>query len=256
MALSDRLPGHYSLQEDDVEYKLGRLPGKIPVGLRELSYYAAGPLPKAPASMPVPEPPGGEWLMLGNDTYGDCGVAGLEHVFMADAAETAETETFPTDAQTVTYYLTYTGGQDTGVVLSDFLNYVRQNGYYDKKILAYAPIAVHDIPTLHTAVFMYDAAYTGIQVTAQMMTDFQDDHPWTMKSLESPVEGGHCVPIVGYDGTYLYIVTWGKIQKIEYSAWHYMSSEAWAIITGELETGDGHGINLDALKADLNRIAN
>ena len=57
---------------------LGCLPGTIPVGLRSLSYYVAGDLPKAPASVAVPE--FGDWGMLGNDHYGDCGVAGLEQL--------------------------------------------------------------------------------------------------------------------------------------------------------------------------------
>lgn len=30
-------------------HKLGRLPAQIPAGLRDLTYYAAGPLPKARA---------------------------------------------------------------------------------------------------------------------------------------------------------------------------------------------------------------
>jgi len=36
------------------DFKLGRHPGQIPAGMRDLTYYAAGPLPKAPASVTVP----------------------------------------------------------------------------------------------------------------------------------------------------------------------------------------------------------
>jgi hypothetical protein len=236
-----------------MKYKLGRLPGVIPVGLSFLPHYVAGALPKAPAKVPFPNLT--DWGMLGNDQYGDCGVAGLEHVFMAAAKDVNNTETFPTDEQAVSYYLKYTKGQDTGVVLSQYLAYVRKNGYYGKKVQAYAPVAVHDVPTLQTAVWLYDAVYTGITVTDQMMTDFDDDKPWTMESTEGEVDGGHCVPIVGYDSQYLYIVTWGKIQPVAYPAWHQMSSEAWAIMVGELSVGDGHGINWAALEADLNLVA-
>jgi hypothetical protein len=230
----------------------GRLPGHIPAGLEDLLFYIAGRVPKAPASVAVPTV--ADWQMLGNDQYGDCGVAGLQHLFMADAADTATSESFPSEADLVSYYLQYTGGQDSGVVLADYLAHVHQAGYFGHEVAAYAPVKVHDIPTLQFAVWAYDAAYCGIAVTQQMQADFQAGQPWTLESLESPVVGGHCIPIVGYDSQYLYAVTWGQVQPIAYSAWHYLSEEAWAVITGELAKGDGHGVSIKALQADLKHL--
>lgn len=50
----------------------GRKHALIPAGLRDLTYYAAGPLPTAPASVAVPTVPnpgdGTDWGMLGNDS--------------------------------------------------------------------------------------------------------------------------------------------------------------------------------------------
>jgi hypothetical protein len=242
----------------------GRLAAQFPEGLRELPHYVAGDLPKAPAKVDVPAV--SNWMMLGNgpdpscttepDEQGDCGVAGIEHGFMATASVTGETETFPDGNGTVAYYLAYTGGQDTGVVLSQFLAYVRKHGYYGHTVEAYAPVAVHDVPTLQSAIFLFDFAYTGIAVTAQMQQDFANGQPWTLESLMSPVVGGHCIPIVAYDSQHLYAVTWGQVQPIAYSAWHYMSSEAWAVLTGEITArgDDGHGVNVAALKADLPRL--
>ena len=238
---------------DRVAGKFGRKPAQFPAGLRDLTYYVAGDLPKPPASMTVPQV--ASWGMLGNDQYGDCGVAGLEHVFMADAGDTHENESFPGDQQAVKYYLSYTGGQDSGVVLSDYLTYVRQHGYYGHAVKAFAPVTVHDVPTLQTAIWMYDAAYTGIAVTQAMMDAFGNGEPWTLEMAQQEVIGGHCIPLVGYDGRYLTAVTWGGLQQIEYAAWHAMSSEAWAVIAGEEASGDGHGVNLAALEADLNKLA-
>lgn len=234
--------------------KFGRLPALIPAGLRDLTYYAAGPLPKAPASVAVPEV--ASWGMLGNDTYGDCGVAGAEHGFMAAASDVHQAEHFPADQQCVNYYLTYTGGQDSGVVLSQFLAYVRQNGYLGHTVSAYAPVAVQDIPTLQFAVDAYDFAYCGITVSQEMLQAFNDGQPWTLDNVLADPEGGHCVPVVAYDSAWLYIVTWGQIQKVAYSAWHHIADEAWAVLTGELVAAktDGHGINLAALQADLSRL--
>lgn len=235
--------------------KFGRLPGRVPAGLRELGFYTAGPLPKAPSVMPVPAID--DWQMLGNDRYGDCGVAGLQHLFMADAANIDRTDVFPDESQAVSYYLEYTQGRDGGVVLSDYLAYVRQHEYYGHTVFAYAPVNIHDVPTLQFAIWAYDAAYCGVAVTKQMQEDFENGDPWTLESLEAPVLGGHCIPIVGYDSNYLTAITWGQPQQISYAAWHYMAEEAWAVITGEFggSNGDGHGVNLAALQADLSRLA-
>lgn len=235
--------------------KLGRLPGKVPVGLHELSHYVAGSLPKPPVSVPVPDYP--NWGMLGNDTEGDCGVAGLEHGLECDATIVHEHESFPDASQAIEYYLTYTDGQDSGVVLSDYLAYVRQHGYYGHTVSAYAPVAVHDIPTLQTCIDFFGFAYTGITVTEAMQQAFSEHEPWTTALLDSPVAGGHCVPLCGYDDQLLYAITWGGVQAITYSAWHQISSEAWAVITGEFvaHNGDGRGVSLSALNADLNSLA-
>jgi hypothetical protein len=233
--------------------KYGRKPGVIPVGLRDLTYYAAGPLPQPPPSVPVPVV---AWGMLGNDQYGDCGPAGLEHGFMAAAADTYEPETFPTEQQCVEYYLTYDDGQDEGVVLSQYLGYVQQNGYYGHTVTAYAPVGVHDVPTLQFAIDAYDFAYCGINVTQAMMDAFDAGEPWTSAANQGEVLGGHCVPAVGYTDEYLTIVTWGQVQQVAWPAWHGMSDEAWAVLSGELATAgtDGHGLNLAALQADISKV--
>ena len=234
-------------------FKFGRLAAQFPAALRDLTYYSAGPLPKPPASVAAPKLAYG---MDGNDQYGDCGVAGANHGFMSAATDTGETETFPTEAEIVSYYLTYTGGQDSGVVLSDFLAYVKKTGFFGHTVSAYAPVSVSDIPTLQFAVNAYDFAYCGVSVTSGMEQAFSQGEPWTLDDLDSPVVGGHCIPIVGYDSTYLTAITWGQPQQIAYSAWHYIAQEAWAVISGELVTKgtDGHGLNLAALQADLSRL--
>jgi hypothetical protein len=241
-------------------YKYGCLPGVVPVGLKELPFYAAGPLPQPPAKIAVPAVPdagdGTVWGMDGNDKYGDCGVAGIDHGFMAAASvvSTLKKETWPTDEDDVDYYLTYTGGKDTGVVLSQFLAYVKLRQFFSHTVQAYAPIGVHDIPTLQYAINAYTFAYTGITVTSAMESAFQNKQPWTLDDLFSPVAGGHCIPLVGYDSNYLYCVTWGTVQPIAYSAWHYISTEAWAVIPGEFTDTDGRGISLAALQADLAKL--
>ena len=238
-------------------YRLGRLPAQIPAGLHDLTYYTAGPLPKPPPSVAVPSVP--DWNMDGNDEYGDCGVAALNHAFMAAAADTREAESFPLPSEVVSYYLAYTGGQDSGVVLSQFLAYARQRGFYGHTIAGYAPVAVHDVPTLQFAIDAYDFAYVGITVSEDMMAAVQGPPPWTWtpEDLGGGEAGGHCIILAGYDSNWLYGITWGSVIRIAYPAWHQMSDEAWAVLPGELVAAkaDGHGMNLAALQADLNKLS-
>jgi hypothetical protein len=239
---------------------LGRLPGKMPAGLKTLDYYVAGPLPPAPVELTPPTPEYGQWGMLGNTNKGNCGVAGCEHVFMADAAVTHEHQEFPDATECVAYYLKYTGGVDSGVSLATFLLYVHKNTYYGKTVGAYAPVHVTDIKTLRFATFAYGATYLGIVVTQAMQQTFQSQGVWSVATLNSPVAGGHCVVGVGYDDLGPYVVTWGAIQHMSWSCWQEMTrfgdTEAFAVMTGELAArkGDDRGISYDALALDLSRL--
>src|SRR6202167_6271132 len=248
----------YNRPEQRRAGKFGRLPGHVPNGLYDLTWYVAGALPKVPLTVAPPVPPvnldGTAWGMFGNDTYGDCGVAGVQHGDMAVDVDLKDKLDPLTADQIVQYYLTYTDGEDSGVVLADFLAYVKQTGWFGHKLAAYAPVSISDFATLQFAINAYGYAYTGIEVTDLMMDAFQAGQPWTAETVQDgTVEGGHCIPLVGYDSQNVYAVTWGGIQAIEYSAWHLMSSEAWACIWGEVPSGglDGHGVNLKALQADL-----
>jgi hypothetical protein len=195
--------------------------------------------------------------MDGNDLYGNCGVAGGNHGFMATASIAGKTEVFPSTEQIVDYYLTYTGGQDSGVILSDYLAYLRAKQFFGHTVSAYAPVSPSDVPTLAFAIWAYGFAYTGISVTQAMMSACPENgtwQPWSLEMAQGNPIGGHCIPLVGYDDTYLYAVTWGQVQKISYPAWHAMSQEAWAVITGEFAGGDDRGVSLAALQADLNEL--
>lgn len=243
------------------DLKFGKGPAQFPGSLKDLTYYAAGPLPKAPASIKPPAAPGdiadasGPWGILGNNEYGDCGVAGLQHGMEADAEIVDIYETWPTNADAISYYLKYTNGVDSGVVLSQYLQYVRENEYYGHKIYGYAPVQFSDVSTIQTAIFLFGFAYTGVNVPQSAMDQFNAGEPWTVVS-GSPIEGGHAIPLIGYDDSFLYCITWGKVQPISYNWWHSYADESWAVLTGSFvaHNGDGRGINLAALESDLNRL--
>src|ERR1700722_9602299 len=150
--------------------------------------------------------------------------------------------------------LTYTGGQDDGVVLADFLKYVKKNDFFSRSLRAYAPVSVSDFATLQFTINAYASAYTGIVVTEAMEQAFGAGQPWTSATAGGQIMGGHCIPLVGYDSQFLYAVTWGQLQKIEYSAWHLIAQEAWTMIFGEVGSQGIREINLEALEADITKL--
>lgn len=232
---------------------LGKRPPLFPGGLGLLSAYVAGRLPQAPSKVTVPTV--SDWGVLGNDRYSDCAWAGYQHLGMADAAITAEQESWPSAAQLIKGYLAYNHGQDVGAVLSQLLAFLRGYGFFGHSLDSYAPVSVSDLTTLRTCVWMLGAAYCGITVTQGMQAQFGQG-PWTPPEPDDPAEGGHCVPIVGYDSQFLYVITWGAVQPMTYPCWHQQGDEAWACLTGEFVTanGDGRGINLAALRQDLDGL--
>ncbi len=227
----------------------------MPTGLRTLTYYAKGALPRAPEAMTAPT---ADWGMLGNNHYGDCGVAGLQHGFQAAAVDTHKKTFLPTAQQAVAYYLHYTHGQDSGVALMTYLLYVHKVGYYGNKVQAFAPVTPKDIPTLKFVTNAYDFTYLGIVVTTLMEKAFATRQPWKSSTLRGNILGGHCVCGVGYDDLGITVVTWGGIQKLTWAAFQEMErigdAEAIAVITGEIDEGDGHGIAYATLVEDLAKI--
>ena len=91
-------------------YKLGKHPATRPTEISEFSTYVKGKLPAPPASVDVPN---ATYPMDGNDTYGDCTIAGVAHLLAAWDVEVSESDPVPDQTavvQTTTgIYLQETG---------------------------------------------------------------------------------------------------------------------------------------------------
>jgi len=208
----------------------GRLPkreGADKLPLRWAHEYLTVPLP-------VPNYPvdvsGGlkDWGMLGNDTYGDCGEAGQLHVQMATAIGAGvPTPQFSTE-QAVNEYLAYTGGQDSGVVLADFLLWLYKKG----EILAFAPVDHASRANCDGLMEMGHGLYCGVNLTDQDEADF-GVRPWGSEGDPKPDSAlGHCIVKIGADGAEQDAwVTWGAVQ-LSTTAWTAAClDESWLIVT-------------------------
>lgn len=234
--------------------KLGRLPATRPAALKDLAVYATGVLPAPPAAVSAPKVP---FPIDGNDQYGDCTIAGADHLARAWNAETGEHDHLPTEQQIVTEYFKLTGGEDTGLNEAEVLRTWHGEGLhlFGGQIAAYAPVPPASVLQLHQAVAFYGGCYLGIACPQSAQEQFQNQEPWTYVH-GSPIEGGHCIVAIGYDQTGLLCATWGGVTKVTYGFCAHYLEEAWVVLPHQMVEAkkDSLGLDLASLQADLARV--
>lgn len=230
--------------------KLGKLGAVRPHGLADLATYARGRLPAPPTKVDVPSV--SSWGMDGNDTYGDCTMAGAAHLIAAWDAEVDEHDPVPSATEVVEQYLVLTRGEDTGLVEHTVLNRWYRNGLFRERICGYAPVDPRDLTALHQAIAFYGGAYVGVALPESAQSQFGAGKPWTV-TPGSPIEGGHCVVFVGYSPHCLYAVTWGQVVEVTYPWWTAYGDEAWCVLSGAFRQAghDGAEIDFATLRHDL-----
>lgn len=209
-----------------------------------------------------------DWGMLGNDAVGDCVVAGGCHETMLWTAEGGKPAAFTednalSDYGAITGYDPQDPSSDQGTVIRTALLYRKKDGLIDSynnrhKIGAFLQLDQTDIDEILEAIYLFSAIAVGLQMPKSALEQFEAGEPWTIVN-DSPLAGGHYVCCVGYDQDYLYCVTWGKIQRLDFSFFQKYCDEAWAILSPEFLNGQGlspEGFDLAQLQADLNAITN
>ena len=207
----------------------------------------------------------GSWGMLGNDQYGDCVWAGAAHETMLWNREGARTAIFD-DQSVLSDYSAVTGfnpndpNTDQGTDMQVAASYRRKTGVRDAKgqrhlVTAYLAITPKDVEELKQAIYLYSAVGIGIEFPSTAMDQFNQGKPWTVVKGAS-VEGGHYVPAVGYNSRYLYVVTWGKVQRMSWAFYKKYNDESVVYISEEMLNGDVslEGFNLAQLELDLKQL--
>lgn len=236
-----------------------------------LSAHLSKPLPKAPAEFdngvgvalqldgngpdPMVTNQGPNFQGAGNCGYVGAknGEATTQAVIVGDSAidvalrNTIAAIEMPTPNEVVAEYFGYTKGQDTGVVLTELLEFWRTHGLFGRKILAWATINTHDEEEFYDATYAFDFTYNGIAVAAPMQEQFAAGEVLDLTGTiaDYQIEGGHCVSVPARCKLY----TWG--QEVAYTErWRrrYME-ESHIVITEEVGEArcNGLGIDLDRL---------
>lgn len=242
--------------------KLGKLPArKNSVSFRLRDYLAVTTLPTPPSKFS--QPAIGSWGMLGNDQYGDCVWAGAGHETMVWDKDANKLVTITTQ-NALAAYTAVTGfnpkdpNTDQGTDMTTAASYRRKTGILDAaskrhKVAAYLSITPGNTEELKQSVYLFNAVGIGIQFPSSAMDQFNSKKPWTVVKGSS-IEGGHYIPAIGYDASYIYVVTWGAIQKMAWSFFAKYCDEAIAYVSADMLNTSGksiEGFDATQLEADL-----
>lgn len=208
----------------------------------------------------------GDWGMLGNDEYGDCTCADSGHALMMRTANTG-TMVVPTTADVLAIYTAITGfnpqdpGTDQGAMEGDVCRYMISHGLLGHKSMGTAPIVtgkltLSGVDHLKWGMQVFGVVRLGVNLPASAEDQFPD-YPWSL-SGDLTITGGHDVPLVKYDTQYAYVITWGRVQRVEWSWLLAFCEEAHAEVYPDFIRASGtspSGFHLNTMIRDLGALA-
>jgi hypothetical protein len=189
--------------------------------------------------------------MDGNDSLGDCTIAGLAHATTVYDGLLGKQKIMP-KTSVVHLYEKLTGGPDTGLNELDVLKYWSNHKVYGSNILAYVSIDPKNHSHIQQAIELFGGVYLGFQVQENAIPDFDAHRPWTAGTLTND---GHAVYAVAYDQNTVTVLTWGNTQQGTWGWWDECVDEAYAIVPQQAQTaGYAPGFNVQQLEADLKQV--
>ncbi len=242
---------------------LGKRAPRIDPRTFKVERYLAITFPKAPPTKDwysaVPS-----WPMMLNDQLGDCTCAAAGHMVgqwtqYADSSEVIIPNTAILSAyEAVSGYIPGQPQTDNGAVMLDVLNYLRQTGIGGHNIEAFASVPLQHFNLIRTSISMLGSVYLGIQLplSAQGASTWEVPPEGPTGDGSPGSWGGHCVPIVGYDQDWWYVVTWGQIMKMKSTFLIDYADEAYVCLSPDwYATGNApSGFNLAQLQTDLSSL--
>lgn len=226
---------------DNSSRPLGRRPHD-PVKVRERSLhlkdFLTGQLPPYPIADVSSVP--GPWPMDGNDRYGDCVVAMVDHGLQIINQSLGVQYTNWSTAKIVDYYRSQnpdfdpSGGPngpgsdaDGGMIVQDFLSYLAKEG----TLLGFASFDPTNEAEVKAATWLFLSPFTGVDLQVAQQTQATWDYV-----PGSPEWGGHAIPLLGYRGVPddFTCVTWGDEGDMTARFVRLLMSEAWVPVTREL----------------------
>lgn len=247
------------MDTDTIDVRKAGLRGLLPpkqLLTTTLRDYIKGNLPNPPKVFDY-GPMVLNYPMALNSELGDCAIAGLVHLLQVYYAELGETFVYPGDDIVRSTYFGLTGGQDTGLVLTDVLTAWMTNGLFGTKIAAHVPVNPRDEAEFRVACYLFGGVYLGIEMPASAETQFENNKPWHLTIPRGRPVGGHCVVATGVNREGIDLLTWGRETTMTWDYWDTYGSEAHVAIPQvfiEADHGPVFRIDVLALQEDLKLV--
>lgn len=242
---------------------LGKKAAKLLKGLPALGKYTL----HLPASPPVADY--GLALkhlgQMGNDTLGDCTCAAVGHIVQSMTSLTQAAEVVLSDSVIIDFYSKACGYvigdpyTDQGGVASDVLKYWYLNGIGGHPLAGFASIRPGNRASIRDSVYLFGAAYIGVQLPIAAQSNNWDISPDTPLTGDNAVGswGGHAIPIVAYGQDSLTCITWGELKKMSWNWFDAYCDEAYAVLSKDWINAAGTappGFDFTTLSADMQSI--
>lgn len=223
-------------RDDPTTYFLGKKAAKIdPRRLMIADFFMPGI---------APPPPSCSWYgstiefgMMLNDRLGDCTVAALGHGIQVATLNTKDGESTVADSVVEGVYEGACGynpsnpATDQGGVITDVLDYLRQNEMGGHKLYAYADTSPGAYAHVKQAIYLFGMVDIGLQLPISAQA--QVGSLWTATSGTNGAAGswgGHSVIVCGYDAEGLTCITWGRLQKMTWGFWAQYCDESHTLL--------------------------
>ncbi len=236
---------------DPSKVKLGCMPSRRDKRTLKLANYVA--LPKPPAECRWDKIKASNlWGDDGNSTYGNCVIVCAAH--MLDSAIANESDPNAkriSDADVIS--LSRTMGALNGYNILDRLNWWRKTGMWGHKIQAFASVNLHNRDLIKYTI----NAFGSIDLAVNLPIAWQGTDTWECgngRSYNPGSWGGHSIPALGYDDSWIYVCTWGEIIPCSWDALDLYFDEQYAVILPEWFAADAKspsGFDSAALMKDL-----
>jgi hypothetical protein len=255
----------------DSVYKLGKLPKADDPRTLMLATYLTSAAPVPPAAVDYAAAVD-DWGMLGNDTVGDCALAGQAHADMLWVAN-AEHRRLPiTTPMVLRAYSTVTGYDprddgpggnptDRGTSLLDALKFWRKSGIDRQTIKVFVEVDPSSADNVRLAIDLFGCLYVGVELPDAVLPHAAGSlPPWTVTPDGSPQtkpqpSNGHCVIYAAYDAEGLTVVTWGTTVKASWAFHAAYCDELYAMLSPAWLRHDPPGIDVATLTGDLELVA-
>ena len=184
--------------------------------------------------------PGIPTPMFGNDTKGDCVIAGRAHQTLRFEDIEQGSVLMISDSDVLKEYYKETGGPDSGLIVLDSLKLWRKKGWKvgrkNYKIQAFAEADYTNHTQVRQTIFSDVGIGLGVQLPNSAKKQIQTGQPWdvtTGPDSKPGSWGGHYVYVPGYTPSGPVCVTWGRKQQMTWKWLDKYCDEAYAIFDAE-----------------------